>query len=100
ATRQSRPIVSKLTQTTRTGADSTEAPSVCRRERRRAATDTLGQEPRAERQRPRDQRADDDPRRLGHADDLDAGEDERRRERDAERAVGQVHAELAADQDP
>src|SRR5438105_4352971 len=149
ATRQSWPIVSKLIQTARTGADSTEGPS--NREpgaaprgralklpcnsllqslvRRNAAPDALltspcnsllqglvgwplvsganghrgpglalGELPCAKSQRAGDESPDDDPRRLRHASDLHAGEDERRGERGPERSVGEPDAELASDQ--
>src|SRR5437870_8128611 len=90
ASRQSRPIVSKLTQTARTGADSTERESIPRANRHRAPLLAQRELPCGERERPRDKRADDDPRRLGNADDLHPREHERRRERGAQRPVRQA----------
>src|ERR671928_1768905 len=76
ASRVSRPIVSKLTQTARTGADSTEAPSIPRANRHRAPRLARRDLPGAEGERAGDERPDDDPRRLRHADDLHPREDE------------------------
>src|SRR5919198_6671334 len=72
ASKVSRPMVSKLTQTARTGADSTEAPLISRANRHRAPRLALPHLPGAESERARDERADDDPRGLRRADDLHA----------------------------
>src|SRR5919198_4692161 len=95
ASRQSRPIVSKLTQTARTGADSTKRRSVASANRQRAPCFALRELPGPEGERPGDERAHDDPRRLRHVHDLHARQDKPGRKCDPQRPVREPDAELA-----